>query len=54
MWFFSTIIFLIIIICGVAGIVNAFAVRREFNTHNEQEKYHAGIRTESGERIIKK
>ncbi|MCZ8655243.1 hypothetical protein OM198_24145, partial [Escherichia albertii] len=30
MWFFSTVLCPLVIICCVAGIVNAMAVRREF------------------------
>lgn len=50
MWFFSTVLFLLIVICSVAGVVNALAVRRELNARREQE-YHARIRAETGERI---
>ena len=31
MWFFSTVLFLLIVICSVAGVVNALAVRRELH-----------------------
>lgn len=37
MWFFSTVLFLLIVICSVAGVVNALAVRRELNARREQE-----------------
>lgn len=44
MWFFSTVLFLLIVICSVAGVVNALAVRRELHSRREQE-YHARGRT---------
>lgn len=48
MWFFSTVLFLLIVICSVAGVVNALAVRRELHARREQE-YHArgGLRQAS-------
>ncbi|HFP0494797.1 TPA: hypothetical protein ACHK9A_005487 [Escherichia coli] len=52
MWFFSTVLCLLVIICCVAGIVNAMAVRREFKRSREQE-YHARIREATGERILR-
>ncbi len=36
MWFFSTVLFLLIVICSVAGVVNALAVRRELHARREQ------------------
>ena len=51
MWFFSTVLFLLIVICSVAGVVNALAVRRELHARREQE-YHARGRTAIGERIL--
>lgn len=51
MWFFSTVLFLLIVICSVAGVVNALAVRRELHARREQE-YHARGRTATGERIL--
>lgn len=51
MWFFSTVLFLLIVICSVAGFVNALAVRRELNARREQE-YHARVRAATGERIL--
>lgn len=50
MWFFSTVLFLLIVICCVAGVVNALAVQRELHARRVQE-YHARIRAETGERI---
>ncbi|KYR43477.1 hypothetical protein AML55_12100 [Escherichia coli] len=50
MCFFSTVLFLLIVICCVAGVVNALAVQRELHARREQE-YHARIRAETGERI---
>lgn len=52
MWFFSTVLFLLIVICCVAGVVNALAVRREVHARREQE-YHARVRAETGERILR-
>ncbi|HFU7893226.1 TPA: hypothetical protein ACH7CB_005648, partial [Escherichia coli] len=52
MWFFSTVLFLLIVICSVAGVVNALAVRRELHARREQE-YHARGRTATGERILR-
>ncbi len=52
MWFFSTVLFLLIVICSVAGVVNALAVRRELNARREQE-YHARVRAATGERILR-
>lgn len=51
MWFFSTVLFLLIVICSVAGVVNALAVRRELHARREQE-YHARGRTATGERSM--
>ena len=51
MCFFSTVLFLLIVICSVAGFVNALAVRRELNARSEQE-YHARVRAATGERIL--
>ena len=34
--FFSTVWFLLIVICSVAGVVNALAVRRELRARREQ------------------
>ena len=48
MWF-STVLFLLIVICCVAGVVNALAVQRELCT--QEQEYHAQIRAETGERI---
>ena len=48
MWFFSTVLFLLIVICCVAGVVNALAVRREVHARREQE-YHARVWAETGE-----
>ncbi|EAM3641542.1 hypothetical protein FMR09_23185 [Salmonella enterica] len=52
MCFFSTVLFLLIVICSVAGVVNALAVRRELHARREQE-YHARGRTATGERILR-
>ena len=52
MWFFSTVLCLLVIVCCVAGILNAMAVRREFKRRREQE-YHARIREATGERILR-
>lgn len=52
MWFFSTVLFLLIVICCVAGVVNALAVRRELHARREQE-YHARGRTATGESILR-
>ncbi|EDB4449709.1 hypothetical protein A7U12_19675 [Salmonella enterica subsp. enterica serovar Enteritidis] len=52
MWFFSTVLFLLIVICSVAGVVNALAVRRELHARREQE-YHARVRAATGERILR-
>ncbi|ECD9453471.1 hypothetical protein FNI12_22280 [Salmonella enterica subsp. salamae] len=52
MWFFSTVLFLLIVICCVAGVVNALAVRREVHARREQE-YHARVWAETGERILR-
>ena len=41
-----------IVICSVAGVVNALAVRRELHARREQE-YHARGRTAIGERILR-
>ena len=49
---FSTVLFLLIVICSVAGFVNALAVRRELNARREQE-YHARVRAATGERILR-
>lgn len=43
---FSTVLFLLIVICCVAGVVNALAVRRELHARREQE-YHARVRAET-------
>lgn len=51
MCFFSTALFLLIVICCGTGIVNALAVWRELNTRREQE-YHARVRTAAGELIL--
>ncbi|HAJ6980376.1 TPA: hypothetical protein HNO01_20545 [Escherichia coli] len=52
MWFFSTVLFLLIVICCVTGVVNALAVRRELHARREQE-YHARVRAATGERILR-
>ncbi|EPS4823961.1 hypothetical protein ACVF48_24785 (plasmid) [Escherichia coli] len=52
MWFFSTVLFLLIVICCVAGVVNALAVRREVHARREQE-HHARVRAAAGERILR-
>lgn len=52
MWFFSTVLCLLTILCCVAGLVNALAVRREFKRQREQE-YHARIREATGKRILR-
>ncbi|EOP6264758.1 hypothetical protein ACVQHJ_20420 [Escherichia coli] len=52
MCFFSTALFLLIVICCGTGIVNALAVWRELNTRREQE-YHARVRTAAGELILR-
>ena len=52
MWFFSTVLFLLIVICCVAGVVNALAVRREVHARREQE-YHARVRAETGELVLR-
>lgn len=52
MWFFSTVLCLLTILCCVAGLVNALAVRREFKRLREQE-YHARVRAATGERILR-
>lgn len=52
MCFFSTVLFLLIVIFCVAGVVNALAVQRELHTRREQE-YHARVRAETGERVLR-